>query len=366
MASLMDPFDVPQAALRDIVWEVFVSNRSFPVYDYVKYQMEERGYDLDEVLASLPSIGMLYRGRYRAVDYESGGGLPQPGSLVYLTMAGLYQVRDHRAMAIIGGVLAYMRALSKKREAIGQYPLQVVNVHASLDEVREPAGIDRNDLPLISAVAEHEWPGMSVSRQGETISGTLGLVRKADFHAIEQYLLAITAATTPQQAASVPQYRDPNALARAITNFDITCELVLKTRLVKMPALTRTALLGQDAASHSDLQAGVSAIGELLSELQVPGKNPSHPTGRMLAYLIDNLPAIDQSRVQQALDVIDAVREIRNSGVHPKPSAKLLAAHELLGLSFPVREPLDGWNIIRAQMDYAFSLLQEEIYAARP
>ncbi len=368
MAGFTEPFDAAQATLCDIVWSVFAAHGSFPVYDYVRYRMEQRGLDVDEVLAGLPSIEMLlYRGRYRAIGYTSGGGLPQPDSRVFLTMAGLYQVGDHRAMEIIRGMLAYLRAMSKRRDSIGGHPLEVVNVAVGLQEVLEQAGIDRADLAFIAAVAEHEWPGMSVTCPSpEMVSGSLGLLRKAEFHTIEEYLNAITAATTPQRATTILQYHDPNALVRSITNFDITCELVLTHRLVKAPALTRTALLSQAAATHSDLQAGISALGELLSELQVPGKNPSHATGRLGSYLATQLPAIDQSRVQQALDVMDAVREIRNSGVHPMPSAKLIAAHELLGLTFPVREPAQGWNIIRAQMEHAFSLLQEEIYAARP
>jgi hypothetical protein len=331
--------------------------------------MAEQGLDVDEVLASLPSIGkMLYRSRYRAIDYTAGGGLPQPDSRVYLTMAGLYHVKDHRAMDIIGGLLAFMSAMSDARQQIANNPFTVPNVNVSLSSVRKALGADTADLRWLAEVAEHEWPGMSVIRQSgaHDVSGRLGLVAKADFLTIEQYLTAITAATTPQQQTTILDYRDPNALAQAITNFDITCELVLKSQLIKKPALTRTALFGQDAASHSDLQAGVSALGELLSELQVPGKKPSHPTGRLLGYLAGEMPNIDQARVQDAINLMDAVREIRNSGVHPKPSDKLIAAHDLLGLAFPVRDPAEAWNIIRAQMDVAFSQLQEEIYAARP
>lgn len=81
--------------------------------------------------------------------------------------------------------------------------------------------------------------------------------------------------------------------------------------------------------------------------------------------LANELPTIDQVQVKVAIGLMDAVRDIRNSGVHPKPSEKLIAAHDLLGLPFPVRDPAEVWNVIRAQMDAAFSIIQEEIYVAR-
>lgn len=102
-----------------------------------------------------------------------------------------------------------------------------------------------------------------------------------------------------------------------------------------------------------------------MSDLQVPGKQPTHAVGRLLGYLVQELPNIDQVRVQDALDLMNAVREIRNSSVHPKPSAKLIAAHNTLGLPFPIRDPAQAWNIIRAQMEAAFGMMQEEMYAAR-
>jgi hypothetical protein len=199
-------------------------------------------------------------------------------------------------------------------------------------------------------------------------SGGLGLLREARFSAIEDYLMAITAATTPQQTVTVLEYRDPRALLRTIDHFDVTCELVLKQPLISKPAMASSALLAQEAQSESDLQSGLSALGEIMSELRVPGKNPNHAVGRLATWLTSQLPNLDhaaQARVQDAIGLLDAVREIRNSGQHPKPHKQLIDAHELLGLPFPVQDPATAWDNIRAQMDVAFGTLQEEIMAAR-
>jgi len=55
--------------------------------------------------------------------------------------------------------------------------------------------------------------------------------------------------------------------------------LVLREKLVSRPATARSALLAQAAQTHNDLQSGLSALGEEMSELRVPGNQPQHPTG---------------------------------------------------------------------------------------
>ena len=194
--------------------------------------------------------------------------------------------------------------------------------------------------------------------------GEMSLLTDVNFYTIEEYLTAITAAVTPQQLTPITEQWDPQTLARAITNFDITCELTLGVSLIKKPAIDRTVLFAQDAISFPDLLAGISSLGELLGDLQVPGKKPSHPTGRLFAYLEEKFPGINSARSKGAIDLMDAVRELRNSGAHPRPSDKLLEAHERLGLPFPLRDPAQAWNIIRARIVSAFNALQEEIYAA--
>jgi hypothetical protein len=153
---------------------------------------------------------------------------------------------------------------------------------------------------------------------------------------------------------------------RTITNFDVACELVLNRPLIRRPALDRSALLVEDVQTFSDLQAGVSVLGELFAELHVPGRTPSHPLGRLAGYLEQELPAIDRVRIEDAISVMDAVREIRNTSVHTRPSASLIQAHERLGVPVPIRSAESAWDTIRAQIERAFSTLQEEILAARP
>jgi hypothetical protein len=319
-------------------------------------------------MSGLPAIGRAYGGSYRAVWSQTAGGPPADKDPVCVTMAGPFHIADDRSAAISQALLRYFRQMTSAREALGTAPFTVPNINVALSDVLESQ--DPEVLRWPSAVSVHESPFIRVSPQTRPydVSGSLGLLSEANFNTLEEYLLAITAVTTPQHPTTVLAYRDPRALLRTIDHLGVTSELVLKRPLVSKPAMARSALLATEAHSHSDLQSCLSALGEVIAELRVPGNSPNHAAGRLKAWLVRNLPNLDkggEARVQDAIDLLDAVRRIRNSGQHPKPDRRLIAAHELLSLPFPIQDPANAWDIIRAQMDTAFRTLQEEIFAGR-
>jgi hypothetical protein len=371
MSILLDPLEEDQKSLIRLVWSRFQEEGAqWPCFNYVDFFMRKQGLDARSVIGGLPTIGKLqYHGGYAPAGYLSSGGIPTANSTVYLTMAGLFHI-PHPAMPIISTVLAYLRQMTRIQEVIAHHPFDVPDVTVSLREAMMAEGLEEKAIPWAAAIAEHEWPAMQSSRRKnpDDAFGRLSLLGEANFHTIEEYLLAITAVTTPQQATTILDYRDPRVLLRTIDHFDVTCELVLKQPLVVRPSMGRSALLAQDAQSHGDLLSGLSALGEIIGELRVPGRDPNYATGRLLSWLSQELPKLTQAactRIQSAIDLLDAVRDIRNSGQHPKPKKQLIAAHELLGLSFPIQDPQNAWDIIRAQVDVAFETLQEEILAAR-
>ena len=66
------------------------------------------------------------------------------------------------------------------------------------------------------------------------------------------------------------------------------------------------------------------------------------------------------------MQLLDQIRVIRNSAVHPKSRPELVVAHHALGLSFPVRDFTAAWDSVRAHAELAVSNLQEAIRSARP
>src|SRR6266568_2284714 len=126
MSILMEPLEEDQKKLLNIVWQAFqLEDGRWPRFSYIDYHMSKLGLDAQGVLGGMPTIGKtLYQGGYAPVGYISSGGIPTDKSLVYLTMAGLFHVRDHAAMRIIGAVLAHLRHMTRAREAIGESPFE--------------------------------------------------------------------------------------------------------------------------------------------------------------------------------------------------------------------------------------------------
>ncbi|MDH6122922.1 hypothetical protein [Kitasatospora sp. GAS204B] len=370
LSSLLDPLDEPQSLLVNTIWRQFEHGKRFPVYSYVGYVMGNAGHNAAAVLHSFPTVGRhLTATGYGAVGWHHQGTRIPPEAEVWLTVAGLHHVHEDVSVGVTRALLAYMRALTKAQEEILRHPFEVLNLNMNLTEAVQRSGDDGGTfyVPWATAVAEHEWPGLSFSRAAatDTGNGALGYLTAADFHTTDAYLAAVAAALTqPEPLATLP-YGEPRALLRAANFLDVTYELVAGASLVERPPMDRSSLLALPVASEADFHAGVTVLAELLGKLKVPGKNPSHALGRLEQHLVDTLPAIDRAVVHDAVHTLDQIRLLRNSTIHTKPAPDLLQAHEDLGLTFPINDFATAWDSVRAHAEQAFAILQEAIQAAR-
>jgi hypothetical protein len=217
LSRLTEPLDRRQSALLEIVWPLLAEHHQSPVFNYVEHQMRDQKLDIREVLASLPTLTVpFYRGPYKAINYTSAGGLPALDSRVYLTMAGLYHVKDDLATTIREAFLVFLRAMSAARAQIADHPFDVPDVRVSLDDALREAGIDLKIEPWVAEIAEHEWLGVNLHRPSGTndITGELGTFTQADFTSLDEYLDALTALAIPEQPVAVPEYVDCQAPLR--------------------------------------------------------------------------------------------------------------------------------------------------------
>ncbi|MEU1077288.1 hypothetical protein ABZ404_32360 [Streptomyces sp. NPDC005878] len=130
--------------------------------------------------------------------------------------------------------------------------------------------------------------------------------------------------------------------------------------------MDRSSLLALDVVDEAGYNAGLVVLNDILRDLKVPGSNPPSTLKRLQEHLTERLPALDRDAVAQALELLDQIRVIRNSAIHPKPSPKLAAAHHELGLPLPVRDFTAAWDSVRAHAEQAVHTLRERIQAARP
>lgn len=367
--TLTDPLDEGQQALINLVWEVFAKHHEFPKFFYVDHCMRRRDpkQDAITILRSFPAVGTQTPGSrsYRAVGWAGEAWAhPDNDGLVWLTFAGLVHVHDNPLKdAVSSGFLAFLQEMTRAQDAILDSPFTMPDIDVDLYTATKAAGIGQTYVPHIAAMAEREWPGISFFNKG-TLSGRLGLLNSADFPSIHHYIAAVTDALTTAPPPVELTISEPRALLRALNFLDLTVELILKHPLIKRPPMDRSSLLALDASDENDFVNGLVVLTEILRDLQVPNGSGSG-LARLEAHLARELPAIDQDAVHQAVDQLDQIRIVRNSSVHPKPDARLLAAYQALGLPFPIRNFTAAWDSVRGHTEQALVRLQEEIQAAR-
>ncbi|MEV6029237.1 hypothetical protein [Streptomyces sp. NPDC052036] len=364
MTGLLDPLDDPQRLLVDLVWSRFSDAGQFPKYFYIEYVMRQGGYQAEAVLRSFPGVGAHLRHPYRAVGWITSGVTPDPDGPVRLTLAALHHLlHDPVASQISRALLAFMRELTSAQKRILESPFICPDLEVNLREFLEKSGEGDGHGEHIAQIALTEWPGISFRESPG--SGRLGYLTEANFFTTDAYLNAVTAALAPPIPPAVLPYAEPRALLRALNFFDVTCELILDRGMVPRPPMDRSSLLALPASTEAEFQSGVVVLSEILRDLSVPGRNPSHALGRLDDYLVRRLPGIDQAAVESTVRRLDQIRMVRNSFIHPKPDPALIQAHHDLGLTFPVRDFAAGWDSVRAHAADSLGRLQEEIQAAR-
>ncbi|WP_031087661.1 hypothetical protein [Streptomyces sp. NRRL S-1831] len=366
MAGLTDPLTEEQQLLLDIVWTTFVEHERFPNFFYVSYRMRKNGHDAAKILYSFPVVGhdQVSNG-YRAVGWWGHGSTPQSDGPVYLTMAGLYHLQhDQMACDLARGLLVYMQQMTRKQEKILDSPFDLPNIEVNLGDVLKESDGAGPLVERMATIADREWPGMRFNKT--TLTGQLGVLLAADCDTLDLYLADVAAHLSPPAPPEVLSFTEPRTLLRALNFLDVTYELVFSETLVVPPPMDRSVLLALDVDDEAAYNSGLVVLTDILRDFKVPGRNPSSGLLRLKEHLADKLPALDRDAVHQAVQLLDQIRVIRNSAIHPKPRPELAVAHHALGLHFPVRDFTAAWDSVRAHAERAVSNLQEAIQSARP
>ncbi|MEU3597134.1 hypothetical protein ABZ714_00115 [Streptomyces sp. NPDC006798] len=366
MAALTAPLTEEQRLLLNIAWTTFVDHQRFPNFFYVAHRMRKHGHDAMKVLHSFPVVGQGHvQDGYRAVGWWGRGYTPQSDGPVYLTMAGLYHLQHDQMARDLGcGLLAYMQHMTREQDKILDSPFDPPNIDVNLGDVLK--GIDGAG-PLVermAQIADREWPGMRFSKT--TLTGQLGALPDADFDTLDRYLAAVAAHLSPPAPSAALSLAEPRAVLRALNFLDVTYELVVGEALVIPPPMDRSSLLALDADDEAAYNSGLIVLTDILRDFKVPGRTPGSGLLRLEGHLAGRLPALDCGAVRQAVQLLDQIRVIRNSAVHPKPRPELVTAHHALGLPFPVRDFTAAWDSVRAHAERGVSALQEAIQSARP
>lgn len=178
------------------------------------------------------------------------------------------------------------------------------------------------------------------------------------------YLDRVAVVLMPAAEIPPPMYPSPLTLPDALGYLDAVWHLHFREALIKLPGATQTARLAVDVGSVEEFQAAISALGEILTDLQAPGPpRREHALERLRTKLKDELANGNVDRIDYAIDTLNAVRKIRNGVQHTGATHKAVGGLAFLRIPYPITDWAAAWNQIRAHATQAFDAIRDELQA---
>jgi hypothetical protein len=215
----------------------------------------------------------------------------------------------------------------------------------------------------------------SVTRDSEA-SWTYTIPRSVldyeDLSTIEEYidrLEALTAFPSTPVAENTPS---PLSLVSALEFLDMAWRVAHGTPLFSYPSAERAAKLAFPAATTEELDARLTALGEILRTANQTVRGGTVKLARPkreepLAPLRDFLTqraALDQGRVAAAVTTLEAALTVRDAAQHTEAGGRaVLALTEQFSLDHPILDPAAAWAVISSRVVSALTAIREELAA---
>jgi hypothetical protein len=336
------PFPEPtadQQNLIDIVGAVYLAHGEWPGWAYVEESMERSGLSAASVLASVPKDALNY-----GYVWPIRAGAPLPQDRVGLTVAALSRVAG--AEHIVDSFLRLVGAMGTIRAGVQLDPFAETRPTVTRAEIVVITGELSPDEWSLLEMMQREPPTWHcqpnrLAPEDWTIELAPQIRRFAAITDVGDYLARLHEFTIPTAQAPEPQPVSPFTLPAAIDYLDVVWQLRFGKALVVRPGVERSARLAFTATSPEEADNRLSALAELLKNLQVPGVTDAkggHPLQRLGPYLLGVLPEEAHERVRQAVGVCDAAQHVRAAAQHQSAQLVAMYAYELLRLGYPVAD----------------------------
>lgn len=362
-ASYPDPTP-DQQKLIDLVGDVYLKYGEWPGWAYVEEAMDRAGLPAALVLASLPrdthNYGHLWPMRT---------GAPRPEDRVGLTIAGLAKLSG--AEQIVNSFVRLVAAMGTIREGIRLDPFTDTRTTVTRADIVAIAGeFEENEGRLLDMMQKEPATWHCQPNRLATGDWTIVLApeirRFAAVSRADDYLARQYEYTSPLAQEPEPQMASPFTLPAAIDYLDVVWQLRFGKPLVTPPGVERSARLAFTATSAEEADSRLSALAELLKNLQVEGVKEvkgGHALERLGPYLCSVLPEEAHERVRNAVAVLDAARRLRVAGQHHSAQRGAVGAYEVLGLRYPVENWPAAWEHIQVVVTNAFDAIRDELQA---
>ncbi|NEK60238.1 hypothetical protein GCU56_20480 [Geodermatophilus sabuli] len=405
MTVLDEPLASVQLELLDLIWEPIGSavNRGhdpdWPVWDFVRRSLLSRYPTLEtaeEVLSSIPALawGGPSRSRRYGLVWHEGHIAMSPGkeNRVGLTIAGLAMLaRSGRntgpladaLAAIIGTVAAADEALSPDPFEVVQADVPLSDYTASVATLSREQGYGFPDRLIADGLGNgREYALIAINQIGRLLPLQVLLGRQSlrPFRYVRNADDYLTCIDTVEDSQREPvHYSSPLTLVQTLDYLGYVLAADPQwfggPRLTVAPDLQSAASLGMPVTTRSEYESALSALWNVLAQLNVPavpkdilaarfhGKQPGS-IGRLQSWLEtrDADPA-SRERCMAALATVRQVGRLRTEPQHGSPQVRRQAveARRRLGLPDVVHDYEAAWSRTLDVLAGAFNVIREEV-----
>jgi hypothetical protein len=152
-------------------------------------------------------------------------------------------------------------------------------------------------------------------------------------------------------------------LAAALDYFNAVWQLHFdqKKPIIRLSGAERIARLVYEVNTAEEFSSQVSCIADILKNMQVSGEGRI-PLVRLQVSLKSRLPADSASRVDNAVDHLRYVADVRNAMFqHSGTEHRGINALGQLGIEYPITDWQAAWATVQHRTIDAFNALREEV-----
>lgn len=371
LREVFTPFD------REGVW---------PIWQYIDYRLDKQGWVAGEVLGSLPVAGGegAMRMRYGLTWHQDSLAVPNEGTPIMLTAAGLWHVRpaSDRLLRAFGETV---RFLIGRLGAVEPSPTEVVGVTVSSDEVARhlagtgviSAGAPDADVIMrkIGQLLEHEpyiWHGLMRPDAGREVWTLRIAPVLREFRGVTstvEYIDRMAEMLEPPAPPMVPPSAGPLDIPNAVGYLDAVWKSKTGSRLfvnLDPHSVARLTLVCEDEGDFNSL---MSALADVLAQVVTPGVTvppQREALEKLRDYLVPKLDGDAADLVSAAIRTLIRLRHIRVAGQHSDARHKAVAAFREIGLVFPPVTWDQAWAHVAGMARGSLDVVREEVHAGLP
>lgn len=376
MSTLLQPLNEAQLKLLELIAITQQNHCAPPTWSYIEHEFDRIDMDAAEVLSSLPFVGTLRQGsrHYGLVWFDTN--IPIPNTKFYLTIAGRHHVQGIEQKNTEAFVIL-LKALVTARLNTPMSPTEVQTIYATRQELRNyiPSScidplFESSALEQVAVLVNYE-PALASTVSaapddgGWRIELRRDLVLYRNVISVEQYITRVSELLTPPPVELAEPVPSPFGIVAAFDYLDIVWQLRFGKQLVQSISAERTARLAFPVNTRDELTSQLSSLAELLKGLRVR-RESGHPVQAIVPFLEQDgeLDEAALDRVRDAAADLGAVVNIRNAQQHGGGQERGVEATRILGLSYPIVDPSQTWQVIQRRVVSALTTLREEVHSS--